>query len=151
MENFYPQKPQSRKPLFFFTAIVAVVLFFAYSWLFKPSENAIIQKVFLMVTFQTLWLTGSTGSRGAEGRLPSHWHYHVRTVLSRWTSQDFRRNPQSRPFFFPWFPCPVSNIKDVELRRVFELYQQLSGRPEQRVYIDGNALQPIRQNPWRTL
>jgi hypothetical protein len=48
----YTQK-KSRKPIFFITAIAAVVLFFAYSWLFKSSETVIVQKVrsFELATF----------------------------------------------------------------------------------------------------
>ncbi|KAG2033752.1 superoxide dismutase [Suillus americanus] len=41
--NTYPQK-QSKKPIFFTAAITAAVLFFGYTWLFKPSEAAIVQK-----------------------------------------------------------------------------------------------------------
>ncbi|KAG0700119.1 superoxide dismutase [Suillus ampliporus] len=44
----YPQK-SSRKPIFFIAAITAVVVFFVYSWLFKPSEAAIVQKAIVVL------------------------------------------------------------------------------------------------------
>ncbi|KAJ8586277.1 hypothetical protein M405DRAFT_364864 [Rhizopogon salebrosus TDB-379] len=44
----YTQK-KSRKPIFFITAIAAVVLFFAYSWLFKSSETVIVQKAVVVL------------------------------------------------------------------------------------------------------
>lgn len=46
--NTYPQK-QSRKPIFFTAAVVAVVLFFGYTWLFKPSEATIVQKAIVVL------------------------------------------------------------------------------------------------------
>jgi Cu-Zn family superoxide dismutase len=49
MEDFFPEEPQSSKPLFFITAIVAVVFVFAYSWLFKPSQAAVVQKAVMVL------------------------------------------------------------------------------------------------------
>lgn len=46
--NTYPQK-QSKKPIFFIAAIAAVVVFFGYTWLFKPSEAAIVQKAVVVL------------------------------------------------------------------------------------------------------
>ncbi|KIK45634.1 hypothetical protein CY34DRAFT_22467 [Suillus luteus UH-Slu-Lm8-n1] len=48
--NTYPQKQSSlRKPVFFIAAITAVVVFFGYTWLFKPSEAAIVQKAVVVL------------------------------------------------------------------------------------------------------
>ncbi|KAG1772454.1 superoxide dismutase [Suillus occidentalis] len=48
--NTYPQKQSSlRKPIFFTAAIAAVVFFFGYTWLFKPSEAAIVQKAVVVL------------------------------------------------------------------------------------------------------
>ncbi|OAX42858.1 hypothetical protein K503DRAFT_796817 [Rhizopogon vinicolor AM-OR11-026] len=44
----YPQK-KSRRPIFFIAAIAAVTLFFVYSWLFKSSEAAIVQKAVVVL------------------------------------------------------------------------------------------------------
>ncbi|OJA09615.1 hypothetical protein AZE42_01406 [Rhizopogon vesiculosus] len=44
----YPQK-QSKRPIFFISAITAVTLFFVYSWLFKSSEAAIVQKAVVVL------------------------------------------------------------------------------------------------------
>ncbi|KAG1745992.1 superoxide dismutase [Suillus paluster] len=43
----YPQK--SRKPIFFIAAITAAVVFFVYSWFFKPAEVVIVQKAVVVL------------------------------------------------------------------------------------------------------
>jgi hypothetical protein len=103
--NTHPQK-QSRKPIFFIAAIAAVVIFFGYTWLFKPSEAPIVQKV-CSQRFSTIVADKSAGGRGAKRRLTSRWHYHIRAVLSRWASQGLRRNQEPRPFFSAWLPYSV--------------------------------------------
>ncbi|KAG2757974.1 hypothetical protein P692DRAFT_20824098, partial [Suillus brevipes Sb2] len=48
--NTYPQKQSTgRKPIFFIAVIAAVVVFFGYTWLSKPSKAAIVQKAVVVL------------------------------------------------------------------------------------------------------
>ncbi|KAG1808991.1 superoxide dismutase [Suillus variegatus] len=49
MNTYAPNQKQSRKPVFFIAAITVAVLFFGYTWLFKPSKTAIVQKAVVVL------------------------------------------------------------------------------------------------------